>query len=189
MTRLACQKVLYVLERVFSLERAGLQHEVTRHKEGIIARHGAVRQGKIAAQPAELIRVCGAVREVHTIALPQSLDAPKGTVTHGHILGVPEGGTAGVGHGTARQLPAVDVPEGVAQAENAVLHLHAGGLLKGRLTVCRPVEDTAGHGGVAEGIERALLVKGLVGNYLPHGHICISHVVPLQVDVSSFIVS
>ena len=129
------------------------------------------------------------MREVHTIALPQSLDAAEGAVTHGHILGIPERGAAGVGHGAARQLPAVDVPEGVAQAENAVLHLHAGGLLEGRLAVCRPVEDTAGHGGVAEGIERALLVKCFVSNYLPRGHICISHVVPLQVDVSSFIVS
>ena len=152
--------VLHVLEGILALQLHARQVQSAGHEEGVLALHFAVGQLHPAAKPAELGGADLTAREGHAVALAESLDAPQGGVLDGHIGGVPQSGAAGVGKGTVHHSAPADVPEGVAEAEFAVLDRDIRGLLQGGFPVGGAVKEAILHRGMGDAVEGALLVQG-----------------------------
>ena len=105
-----------------------------------------------------------AVPHGYVPALPQGLDAVELGAGDGNALGVPEGGAAEFGQFAVGNGEALAVPEGVAQVEKAVVHPYVPAFLEGAFPIGGAVEGAVLNRDILAGIERPLLVKGLMLN-------------------------
>ena len=169
-------QVVHVLEGILALEMPVPDGHIPAAHEYILALQMAAGHGYIRAVPAELRGLDAAVLQRDVAAFPQGFHAAQLAIPNDAVLCVPQGSAGGfgalaVGHGKMGGMP-----QGIAQQETAVFHIHAAALLQGRFSVRLAGKSAVFYHCIGYMVERALLIHGLIDDHLLHWFLSIGSV-------------
>ena len=164
---------LCVLEGIFAVKFDAVQMHAVRTEERVFRRHLPARERDVPAVPAELGGIDIAVAQRDVFTLPHRLDTVQLAALDRDIPIVPERGAAVLRHFAVAKVQPLDVPEGIAKVEEAVLCRQIFALFEGRFAVLLPFETAVSDECAPRHIERAFLPEALV--FVPCQFLCMFH--------------